>query len=291
MREDNNHAATGTDLRMTEVMRDYHASLPIPDGEAAWEFMSARLTGHAGRNRSRSWLHRLKLAGVAAALMLMLQLVFGELNPVEAITKFFLETKRSSTATSVNFGNYDMSNPTGMLTDPPPPEDFYARVAEPGEVVPQQLYEPENDRPLPSPTPSNHLEFSTIEEAQPLVAFPIQEPADLPANMALANVTMLRENEEKTSFITLKYEGEDGKAFYLDEGLVGDNYSASTSVTDPEAVVKEIKIGSARGVILISGRYVHMQWLTDTMSYRLHGILTEKEAMKIARSIKALSKN
>ncbi|MDF2926998.1 MAG: hypothetical protein K0R57_5912 [Paenibacillaceae bacterium] len=283
MREKHGAAFHESEPRLQEAMRQYHSQLDIPDGQAAWELMKQRLDDR--KRVFRPWRQRLKLAATAAGIMIFLHLFFGALNPVQAISKYFLEVYYGPSATSVSFGNYDMKDPQGMLTAPPPEEDRHGRVVRPEEVVPHSFVPAEEAASYGQP---DRLEFATVEEAAPLVDFPVMVPPHLPDGTVLQTALLfLGEKEEKSGEIILNYHNKAaGYSFQLTQRLLAEQYGSAMTISDPDAVVKEVSINGHKGVILVSGgNFVHLQWMTSSMSFVLSGLISEKEAMKVARSI------
>lgn len=286
MHENDRRAAQEPDSSITEAMRAYHAGLYVPDGDLAWELMGRRLEE---AKPSRLWRRHARRTAAAAGIMLALHIIFGAQNPVLAIARLFIQAHHGTGSTSVTFGNFEINDPKGMLTSPPPEEERHGGVGGAGGAyIPQSGAgtgigaEPENVKP------ANRLDFRTVEEANRRTAYAIKAPAYLPEGTALANVFMfLPEGGDKSSGATLEYVNQaDRNGFQLEEGIVTGTYSTATSVSDPDAVVKEVEVRGSRGAMLVSGKYVFLEWLTDTMSFRLSGMLTEEEALTIARSVK-----
>lgn len=281
----------GNLARIPNPVEAYHAGLIVPGGEAAWERISKRL---ADRRRLHVWNRRLRLAGVAVLVMLAVQLLFGGLKPVQALARFFLEIRQNEGTTSMLFGDYDWKEPAGMLTGPPPRGELYGRTARSDEGHKGQLTAAEGE--LDSGEPVSHdaaaesyggrRQLASVEEAALLVSFPILTPRQLPEGISLKQVVVfLNHGEEKSGGVFLEYRSDSGGGFEVHQMRKAEQYGSATTVSDPDAQVKEVAVGHSRGVILISGSFVHLQWLTDTMSYTVSGLLTEKEALAIACSL------
>lgn len=292
----------GNMARIPNAVEAYHAGLIVPGGEAAWERISGRL---ADRRRLHVWNRRLRLAGVAVLVMLAVQLFFGGLKPVQALARFFLEVRQHEGTTSMLFGDYDWKEPAGMLTGPPPKEERYGRTARSDEAV--APFSTEQGRSykeqfraaeggLDGREPVSHdaaaesyggrRQLASVEEAALLVSFPILTPRQLPEGISLKQVVVfLNHGEEKSGGVFLEYRSDSGGGFEVHQMRKAEQYGSATTVSDPDAQVKEVAVGHSRGVILISGSFVHLQWLTDTMSYTVSGLLTEKEALAIACSL------
>lgn len=291
MRDDKVLTAQETEPRLTEALQDFHAALPIPDGAEAWERMNERLK--AGKPE-KPWKHWLKLGVVAAGLTLVIHLLFGMVNPVQAIFRYYFEVYRGDNFTSVSFGNYDTKvPPEGMLTAPPPEEDRYgkyipgeSRTLEPGEQVPV----PVNAAPDP-----NERIYTSLKEAAPFVSFPIHMPDPMPEGYELKQVRFyLHPGEEKTSLIWITMWNASARSeIHLQEMPYSPDSRTGMSMTiggDPDVKVRELDVGGGRGILILMKNFAEVHWYTDTMNFRLQGPFNEKEILRMAESLKKVSK-
>lgn len=299
MREDRFKLAHEDEPRLTETLLEYHSGTDIPDGEQAWELVSRRLMEEGGIRPVSPWGYRARLAVVAVLLTLAIDLLFWAVNPVEAIARYYFKVYRDTQVTDISFGNYDMDrvDKSRMLTAPPPEEDRHGKIGPgssytlaPGESPPGL---PEALDPLQTSDTTRRLEFAGLEEAAGRIAFPVYLPSYLPKGYVLTKVTLfLAQGEEQAGTAHLEYGNEKTRdtLTLFQHPAVGE-FGMSSTITDPNVRVKEVKVDGGKGVLVqIQESYTDLQWFNEKMYYQARGRITEKDMLKLAGSMKKSSK-
>ncbi|WP_438445943.1 DUF4367 domain-containing protein [Gorillibacterium sp. sgz5001074] len=293
MRDNRRPSASESETRLAEALRAYYGELPVPDGSEAWESMNDRWNGGMGRKHGeakhpiRYWL---KLGVVAAALTLIIHLLFWAVNPVQAIMRYYFEVYKSGDVTDITFGNYDMSEPPkGMLTGPPPEEDKHGkfvrgetRILGPGETPPMMA------NPSPPPDPYERV-YGSVEEAQPHLAFPVRLPSPMPTGYLTEQVRFyLSPGEDKGTMAWMIFRNPETRdTLYVSESFHnGAKMGFATTIGGTEDVeVRELDVAGTRGILIKTKMYAEIRWYTDTMYYELRGRFPEKEILAMADSI------
>jgi hypothetical protein len=286
MHEDRQRMDHDSDARLMELLREFHADIPIPGGEQAWESMHARLSDRAPLRRKARWKRRsrLGLGASAAGSLLLVYLLFGGVNHVKALTAYFMKPHQGIGVTSVEFGNYDGAERKGMLTAPPPEKDMYGYV---GEGFTRTLA-PGETPSAPVQDPSGGTEVLTLDQAKAAASFHLGVPEYVPEGFAFKEALPVRQDPEaKSHMVTLVYERTGGPgSFSLMQIPVSGRAGSAISVAGTDIVTKEVTVRGSIGVIMIGDGHVNLRWIADSISYTLSGGLTEQEAMKIAESIR-----
>lgn len=274
--EQNRNRLTDADPLLTEALRCLHGGVDIPDENAAWLSMEKRLG--SSRNR-RNWSHRIRMAAAAILITMMVDALFLNLKPVEAITGYFLKVRYgSSGVVSVQFGNYDMSSRSGAMTDPPPEEDFVGRLESGG---------------MPSEPPgqgqgSTERKAYSLEEARKITAFDIIIPGEIPEGFRIKEVQPLVDEEDGKAYrVSILFSKDEGRSFYFTQSRnrAGGARGSITSTAWRNTKVEEVMVGSAPAVLITGDRNLILKWMTEYSSFEIQGDLDKKEAIKMAESV------
>jgi len=264
------------DPLLREALSRMHEAIEIPDGHAAWEAMEKKLGRRATVRKRTAWI---RLAAAAIMLTVLIDSLFLTVKPVQAITGYFLKVKRSSSAVSVLFGNYNMEDRTGALTAPPPEEDFVGRWEE-GESI-----APPAGPSQGAPTRKSY----TLDEARAMSAFELLLPETLPDGFRLKEARpLIVEPEGKAYTVTIHYGNEQGQGIIFRQTLVrgSGKRGSATTVGGKDTIVRELSVRGDPGVVVESGTHTIMQWMTETHSFEIHGTIPRETALAMAESVK-----
>ncbi|KKM11996.1 hypothetical protein SY88_05610 [Clostridiales bacterium PH28_bin88] len=124
----------------------------------------------------------------------------------------------------------------------------------------------------------------TVEDARAAAAFPFKQPVYLPKGMALDVITVVSPERINQYFRTPQ-----NRLIIRQQYIAGDFASGSFF---SNARVKKVKISEVEGTLVVqrnpyTGRdQVSVMWFDNSIDFRLEGDISEKEALKVANSLK-----
>ncbi|KKM09161.1 hypothetical protein SY88_20015 [Clostridiales bacterium PH28_bin88] len=124
----------------------------------------------------------------------------------------------------------------------------------------------------------------TVEDARAAAAFPFKQPIYLPRGMALDIITLINPEQINQYFRSPK-----NRLIIRQRYITGDFASGSFF---SNARVKKVKISEVEGTLVVqrnpyTGRdQVSIMWFDNSIDFHLEGDISEKEALKVANSLK-----
>lgn len=254
---------------MFEAALAEEMQVEIPDPDASWGRMSARIDRQANRKRFKK---KLQLVGMMAAAVLLGALIFGSPKQSEAflpVTKILTGVKDDVISLFHGDRKKLEEEPKGMLTAPPPNQGT-------GPVMGTDYQEKER------------ITVKSQEEAQKATKTPLPKIHYVPEGYTFEKADLsLDEAGSARSYIVL-YMKNGGNEFInlLVTPAIQDSLS-SMSVDRSQATTEEIKINSYDGLYITSARKVSsVIWNSALFSFNLKADKLDKpELIKMAESI------
>lgn len=123
-----------------------------------------------------------------------------------------------------------------------------------------------------------------LEEAQKVTAFTIKSPI-VPSDYQLTSVTVIREESQLSSEITLNYVG-NGKRVRIDQKLLEGEFGLGMVADREDTKVKELFINERQATLILFKNGVRqLIWTTPSRYYSIEGNVEEKEIVAIAMSM------
>ncbi len=123
----------------------------------------------------------------------------------------------------------------------------------------------------------------TLAKAQEVTDFPIIIPKAIPEGYSLKDVSVFKNDINKSRDINLNYTNRD-KELRIEENLVAEEFGSGAVYHDAKA--EEIKINGNKGTLIIYDRgYIDLEWMNQSFYFKIAGQLTKEETIKLAESM------
>jgi hypothetical protein len=246
--------------------------IEIPDPDASWDRMSARIDRQGRKRRVKK---RLQMAVLVAAAAMLGASIFGKPQQTEAflpVTKFLNEFREDVISIFTGDKKKLEEPPKGMLTAPPP--------SGVGPVMGQNQEDLSEEK---------RITFQSIEDAQGVTKTALPAVGYVPDGYEFKNITLVLSSSQKMLSDTRLYSTADGQDFLsLSVSAIMQDLLTSVSVDKEKDKVEKIWVNNYEGVMITKpGRGTTLMWNTPSISFNLvANKLDANTVVKIAQSIK-----
>lgn len=236
---------------------------PLLSSEEAWENISKALDEEPNRVNKvnfKSLFNRKMLYIASFAIFIISAFLINTPNgsAFSKLTQFFQNTQ-------------------GNITQ------LFTRVSDPNQI----------NEGAPNPNELSIIEDSetstlkvSLQEAKDIASFPIRVPKELPKEIVLDNVTIIKKsNTGKSDRIYLKYKGNE-QSFTINEMVVEEDTGKGLLIDNEDTNVEEIMIYDRNANLLTyKNGITELFWIENNYYYSIEGNLSKEEIIKIAKSM------
>lgn len=278
MSNDRETLQTSDEQRIADMVKQYHASIEIPDGEQAW--LQMRSTLQAARKRRR--VFRVSAIGAAiACFSILIGLSFGAMDQTYAFSGFSTIFKKVQNGFVSIMFDTSPAHKNGAKTAPPP--DYDLNTGKPyADQSGAQGNQPDHSYAGNAVTP----ETSSFETAGKKVNFAMLVPTYTPDGLTLESVNIYRDADGAYRSMDAIYSYDGEQRLLLIQQKIEQGGEASVSINQASGEIKDVNIhGNQAVLVLYAGGGANLEWIAGDTRITLTGSLDEQELMKFARSL------
>lgn len=262
-----------TSFRVKQAVQLYHASIPIPDHEWAWEKMRGKIKADVRRRRvSRS----LKIGAAVVCFSFVVSIMTGTIQQTSAYANLYTLVKKVQNGlVTMIFSDTSEKDRSGARTPPPPERDSQQASSSPNETM----------------ALNGAFKPVILQEAREKAAFDFRIPEYAAEGYGLNEVGIMEVGEGVYPVVRLTYEAEGQKAYIITQRLVApDELNRETIIRLIDETASKVDVGGRKGVLIHrEDGGLRLQWLDDQVVTAISGELSEDEMLKVAQSMNKIA--